>query len=49
MCDILNINEDKSTAQQTRNNHYNIQEKMGKDIYEPNENNKVLHSTAVSN
>ena len=50
MCDILNINEDKPTAQQTWNNLYNIQEKdWKKDIYVPNENNKVLHSTVVSN
>ena len=48
--DILNINEDKPTAQQTWNNLYNIQEKrLEKDIYVPNENNKVLHSIVVSN
>ena len=50
MYDILNINEDKPTAQQTWTNLYNIQEKdWKKDIYVPNENNKVLHSTVVSN
>ena len=30
MFDILNINEDKPTAQQTWNSLYNIQEKTGK-------------------
>ena len=50
MYDILNINEDKPTAQQTWNNLYSIQEKrLEKDIYVPNENKKVLHSTVVSN
>ena len=33
MYDILNINEDKPTAQQTWNNLYNIQEKDWKKIY----------------
>ena len=33
MYDILNINEDKPTAQQTWNNLYNIQEKYWKKIY----------------
>ena len=47
MYDILNINEDKPTAQQTWNNLYNIQEKDWKTV--PNENNKVLHATVVSN
>ena len=50
MYDILNINEDKPTAQQTWNNLYSIQEKrLEKDIYVLNENNKVQHSTVVSN
>ena len=30
MYDILNINKDKPTAQQTLNNLYDIQEKTGK-------------------
>ena len=49
MYDILNINKDKPTAQQTLNNLYDIQEKLEKDISVPNENNKELHSTVVSN
>ena len=47
-----NVNEDKPTAQQTWNNLYNIQEKDWEKIftrYVPNVNNKVLHSTVVSN
>ena len=50
MYDILNINEDKPIAKQTWNNLYNIRGKrLEKIIYVPNENNKVLHPTVVSN
>ena len=50
MYNILNINEDKPTAQQTWNNLYQYSRKrLMKDIYVPNENNNVLHSTVDSN
>ena len=43
MYDILNINEDKPTAQQTWNNLYNIQEKDWKKIYTLNNTYKCAH------
>ena len=43
MYDVLNINEDKPTAQQTWNNLYNIQEKDWKKIYTLNNTYKCAH------
>ena len=51
MHDMLNINEDKPTAQQTGTTSMIFKKKPGKryiQLYVPNENNKVLHSPLVS-